>query len=55
MVRFRSLSIAAAILSLIAGTAYGGSVKPQPLGVMALPSDMVLARGARGGGRSVAA
>ena len=31
MFRFRSLSIAAAILFLIAGgTAYGGSVKPQP-------------------------
>ena len=36
MFRFRSLSIAAAILFLIAGgTAYGGSVKPQPLGVFA--------------------
>jgi hypothetical protein len=56
MFRFRSLSIAAAILSLIAGgTAYGGSVKPQPLGLIASPSDMVLARGARGGGRSFAA
>jgi hypothetical protein len=56
MFRFRSLSIAAAILFLIAGgTAYGGSVKPQPLGVIAPPSDTVLARGARSGGRSFAA
>ena len=56
MFRFRSLSIAAAILFLIAGgTAYGGSVKPQPLGVFAPPSDTVLARVARGGGRSFAA
>jgi hypothetical protein len=56
MFRFRSLSIAAAILFLIAGgTAHGGSVKPQPLGVIAPPSDTLLARVARGGGRSFAA
>jgi hypothetical protein len=56
MFRFRSLSTGAAILFLIVGgTAYGGSVKPQPLGVIAPPADTVLARVARGGGRSVAA
>ncbi len=56
MSRFRSLSIVAAIMFLIAGgTAYAGSVKPQDFGAIASASDTVLARFARGGGRSFAA
>jgi len=46
----RRLRIAAAILFWVAGsTAYGGSVKPQPLGAIAPASDTELVRFARGG------
>jgi hypothetical protein len=56
MYGFRALSIAAAIISMIAGgTAYGGSVKSQHLGTIASASDTILVRYARAGGRSFAA
>ncbi len=52
MFKFQTLPFAAAILFLVAhSTAYGGSVKPQPLGAIAPASDSELLRFARGGYR----